>query len=547
MENPSIGRRRVVVGLLLCMAAVSASGCRSGDALPSAQDAVAVMRLIRDMGFVGAELEKRPEFWARSADQPLTYDERAWLLPLFASFVDQDLALDSYAQRFLHQQGQRGQGRELAMVRAVGLGSFAKQLRERLRLFALVGDTTSIFTALDEGSPEHGIAKGQLTRMAIETARPDTILQLDLGVSALEKSKSNLPALGNEPPNLNAAWQLLAKKKRADKLGKELPAELQAQLKNLAVDPLLTTVTNKALAAAKAARVAYRKTGGKLFRHMVGAMIGNEVGGVLDPMVKDIALWMGDTRLRSGGRHLITEAQLDEVQKELEPGDIILERRNWYLSNLGLPGFWPHAALYLGSPDELSKWADDEEVRKLFSKGLVAHIKEASPAAYAVYAADHDGQANRIIEAVSEGVIFATMHHSCLADHVAFLRPRRTKAERAWAVAESFRHYGKPYDFDFDFQTIQSLVCSELVYTAYNLPQSVGRSLKFDPLPSVIGIITLPPNDMISNFDANFGEADSQFDFVAFLDGNEATGTAVRATSDDLRKSWLRAKWDLNQ
>ncbi len=36
----------------------------------------------------------------------------------------------------------------------------------------------------------------------------------------------------------------------------------------------------------------------------------------------------------------------------MEPGDIIVARQNWYLSNIGLPGFWPHAELYVGTPEE---------------------------------------------------------------------------------------------------------------------------------------------------------------------------------------------------
>ncbi len=64
---------------------------------------------------------------------------------------------------------------------------------------------------------------------------------------------------------------------------------------------------------------------------------------------------MGDTRLkRPAGHYLVSPAQSQEMEANLEPGDVLLSRKNWYLSNLGLPGFWPHAILYVGSNEALS-------------------------------------------------------------------------------------------------------------------------------------------------------------------------------------------------
>ncbi|MEY3013471.1 MAG: hypothetical protein RIT45_2206 [Pseudomonadota bacterium] len=552
---PRARRRTALVGCLLLLWTATA-GCADDDRLPTARDALAVLRLLRDSGRVAEQLESDPTFWARDTDQPLTHDERAWLLPLFASFVDQDLALASYSDRFLSGAPSRRDERSQALVRAVGVAAYARMLRERLRLLGLVSDNTAIFAALDEGSPEHGIAIGQLTRVAIETARPDAVLRLDIGVDALRSARTTLPAPAEAPKDFNQAWKLLKDKQIADKKGVDLPPEKKQSLAKLDVDPMAAEVVDRALATAEEARKAYHKIGGKLLRHIIGVMLGNEIAGVLDPIVADIALWLGDTRLRNQGKHLISEAQLDALVPTLQPGDVIVERRNWYLSNLGLPGFWPHAALFVGSRAELEAWADDDGVRALFPQGLVAHLEAESPEAFAAWvgetmsdatdeAAD-DGPA-RVIEAVSEGVVFTSLHHSCLADHVAFLRPRRSKAERAYAIAESFRHFGKPYDFDFDFQTITALVCSELVYTAYDLPSSVGARLDLDPLPSVMGRVTLPPNDIIARFDAEFGTDAQQFDFVAFLDGDESAGVAYERTAEDLRTSWLRPKWDLNQ
>ena len=69
---------------------------------------------------------------------------------------------------------------------------------------------------------------------------------------------------------------------------------------------------------------------------------------------KMMATFMGDTRIVRREPFIPEDlVQRTLAQTQLQPGDIILERRNWYLSNAFLPGFWPHCALYVGTPKEL--------------------------------------------------------------------------------------------------------------------------------------------------------------------------------------------------
>ena len=72
-----------------------------------------------------------------------------------------------------------------------------------------------------------------------------------------------------------------------------------------------------------------------------------------------------------------------------------------------------------------------------------------------------------MIEAVSEGVMSASLEHSCAADYVAALRPRVAPLLRARAIERALRYWGRPYDFNFDFATDDQVVCSELVVKAY--------------------------------------------------------------------------------
>lgn len=90
-----------------------------------------------------------------------------------------------------------------------------------------------------------------------------------------------------------------------------------------------------------------------------------------------------------------------------------------------------------------------------------------------------------------------------------------------------------------------SFGCTELVWKSY-APASDMTGLRI-PLVSVAGRRTLPANELVRLFDAEYGRDDRQLDFVAFLDGREAEGNAKEADADAFRYSYRRAKWDIAQ
>ncbi len=67
-----------------------------------------------------------------------------------------------------------------------------------------------------------------------------------------------------------------------------------------------------------------------------------------------VATFVGDTRIVRRAAFIPEELVRETLaQYKLQPGDIIFERRNWFLSNAFLPGFWPHTALYVGTTNQL--------------------------------------------------------------------------------------------------------------------------------------------------------------------------------------------------
>jgi 1-acyl-sn-glycerol-3-phosphate acyltransferase len=222
-----------------------------------------------------------------------------------------------------------------------------------------------------------------------------------------------------------------------------------------------------------------------------------------------ISTWVGDTKIREprNGASLISASQVKKLRTQLRPGDVILERRNWYLSNAFLPGYWPHSALYIGSADEVSRAGLDHDPR--VQRQWQQFTRR-----------DRHGNERVVMEAISEGVVFTTLEHSVgEADSVAVLRPRLSVAQINEAIGRAFSHAGKPYDFEFDFFSTDKLVCSELVYRAYD------GAIRF-PLIDVLGRKTLPPIELVKQCAAEHATSSMQFDVIAFLDGSEKQGRA---------------------
>lgn len=141
--------------------------------------------------------------------------------------------------------------------------------------------------------------------------------------------------------------------------------------------------------------------------------------------------WAGDTRL-SKSPYPISTKQIKVISNHLRPGDIILTRRNGYVSNFFIPGYWTHSAMYIGSREK--KYSESDLL---------------------------------VIEALSEGITCRSLKESLQVDAFIILRPLIPKKEIETAVENAYNHLGKPYDFDFDFNTLDKVSCSELIYLSY--------------------------------------------------------------------------------
>lgn len=153
-----------------------------------------------------------------------------------------------------------------------------------------------------------------------------------------------------------------------------------------------------------------------------------------------------ETRRGKLYRQRAVERSLAQV---LEPGDILLEKTPFRLTDLMIPGYWGHAAVWVGGEPELR------------ALGVWDH-----PAVRPHQRAIREG--GRIVEALRPGVTLNSLAHFLNVDDLAVLRPLQPdRALQAARVVRAFRQVGKAYDFNFDVETTDRIVCSELIYQVY--------------------------------------------------------------------------------
>lgn len=146
-------------------------------------------------------------------------------------------------------------------------------------------------------------------------------------------------------------------------------------------------------------------------------------------------------------------AVADELRTILQPGDVLITRKDHALTNYFLPGYWPHAALYLGGGEQLIKLGISEHanVKPRWRRLLECDAQEP----------------RRVLEAMKDGVWVRSLKSPFGSDALAVIRPQLSVPQIAQALARGMFHEGKPYDFDFDFSRSDRLVCTEVVYRSY--------------------------------------------------------------------------------
>ena len=269
---------------------------------------------------------------------------------------------------------------------------------------------------------------------------PDTRFGLEAGF--FEEVLLAFTSLRNWLAMNGADWFWLTQRRQARRLGLDHDAEIGWLLPQIAADRKIWNKLFWRLVWSRLRRD-WRSAWRRLFAPLKVARYGSQalMGFALSGM-----------RLPAG-KPALDGAVLAELKESLRPGDILLVRADDKVTCALLPGFWAHAALYVGALEDLKALAGDDT--PAWQRACRIVERSASPLGW-------------VIEAIPRGVRLNPLPVCLAADHVAVLRPELPADELRQALLAAISHLGKPYDFEFDFNVSSRLVCTELVYRCFH-------------------------------------------------------------------------------
>ncbi len=203
--------------------------------------------------------------------------------------------------------------------------------------------------------------------------------------------------------------------------------------------------------------------------------------------------------------------KLDELPKEkqseiianLQPLDILLEKAPFRLTDHLIPGYWSHVALWSGTEEELSKLGVWDELPAIYNEAKETYHYSGPDFQDAIR------NGHMVIEALRPGVQINTLQHFLNIDDLGVMRYNGLTIENKRSyLLNAFAQIGKSYDFNFDVESKNEIVCSELIYVSFddldwNTTKTVGR-------------YTISPDNVAQNLAYDSFEA-----IMLYLDGVE--------------------------
>ncbi len=223
--------------------------------------------------------------------------------------------------------------------------------------------------------------------------------------------------------------------------------ELKVLLKE---DQTAMNLIDKILVDPSADSIVHGNANFKLHHYVLNDTLMDAWSKVTNWLSKVFGNLAGSVRWREGFLYK-NDAALSLVKEKLIPMDVLLEKSPFVLTDKLIPGHYGHVAIYLGTKEQLEKldmWNHPDIVRY------------------------HDDIENGkvILEAVRPGVRISTLEEFMNIDEITIMRKNDALTNPEVLVEQftrGFDQIGKEYDFNFDVETLDKIVCSELIYVTF--------------------------------------------------------------------------------
>ena len=272
----------------------------------------------------------------------------------------------------------------LAYAAALVLVDAAQSLRQ------LFGKNELVRRKLNEAFDEFRIPAGNFDQIQLSLTDPGNALHIRNANQFFEENQKLLWDLANNSSELASILKLIDTKRAATDIG--TTRYLKARARELGREARDRLVIGNAYRAI----YAIQELGSRVVSHL--STNPNHVPTIPKPIG-------------------------EQILSVLRPGDVMITRKEHAITNYFLPGYWPHAAMYVG------------------------------------------GQ--RVVESLKDGVMERDIISPFSNDAISVIRPQLDAETIKIAIERAHSHVGKPYDFDFDFTRADRMVCTEVVYRSY--------------------------------------------------------------------------------
>lgn len=178
---------------------------------------------------------------------------------------------------------------------------------------------------------------------------------------------------------------------------------------------------------------------------------------------------------RRGKMDELPKDKQSEIIVNMQPLDILLEKAPFRLTDHLIPGYWSHVALWSGTENELRELGVWDELPMIYNEAKEKYHYSGSGFQEAIR------NGHMVIEALRPGVQINTLQHFLNIDDLGVLRFNGLTIENKRSyLLNAFSQIGKSYDFNFDVESKNEIVCSELIYISFddldwNTSKTAGR------------------------------------------------------------------------